>query len=527
MNKTPIDSFIDYKDRTGMQCGNYHIEVPKLKDGEQYRFHFDATSCIGCHCCEVACNELQNNPPDVKWRRVAHIEGGEFPDVLQLFNSMGCNHCIEPECLKGCPTNSYIKLDNGVVYHVDESCIGCQYCTWNCPYEVPRFNSDRGIVTKCDMCVDKLNVGETPACVQTCPAGAISIEAVNKQEWIKNDIYKQGIAPLLPDVKITKPTTRYTLPKNIPDNLRPEDERILKPAHSELPLVFMTLLTQISLGAFGGVFIADCLNFLGFSLAKVDTMVLFLAFLPLAIGLPLSALHLGRPSLAISAIKNYKTSWLSREALALGIFGAFMSIVALLYYLQAQRVLILLVETITLAIGVYGIYAQSMIYRVKARVSWDRDATTKTFLSSSYVGVLLMGFIFLLNNRVDLAITLLTVSLLISLRLVFVIYSEFRFYKYLKRDDRDFYELNRVKKLYARFKSIGKFRLYTLMFCAIFMPIIAILLLVNQYQMLALILIGLATIVAFASELSGRYLFYVTVVPKGLSGSFFAGNQRG
>ena len=134
MQETPLDSFINYKAETGMQCGNYSIDIPKLKDGEQYRFHFDATACVGCRCCEVACNEQNNNSSDVKWRRVGEMEGGEFPAFTQLFNSMSCNHCIDPECLKGCPTSSYIKIsETGIVVHDDDTCIGCQYCTWNCP----------------------------------------------------------------------------------------------------------------------------------------------------------------------------------------------------------------------------------------------------------------------------------------------------------------------------------------------------------------------------------------------------------
>ena len=104
-----------------MQCGNYSIDIPDLKPGEQYRFHFDATACVGCHCCEVACNEQNANDADIKWRRVGEMETGSFPDTLQIFNSMSCNHCIDPECLRGCPTNSHLKLDNGIVFHEDES----------------------------------------------------------------------------------------------------------------------------------------------------------------------------------------------------------------------------------------------------------------------------------------------------------------------------------------------------------------------------------------------------------------------
>ena len=41
-----------------------------LEQGEQYRFHFDMTKCIGCKCCVVACNEQNGNPADLNWRRV-------------------------------------------------------------------------------------------------------------------------------------------------------------------------------------------------------------------------------------------------------------------------------------------------------------------------------------------------------------------------------------------------------------------------------------------------------------------------
>ncbi|WP_456452087.1 hypothetical protein [Hydrogenimonas sp.] len=61
-----IDAFLAHKADTGMQCGNYTIDIPELKPGQQYRFHFDMTACMGCHCCEVACNEQNGNPPNDK-----------------------------------------------------------------------------------------------------------------------------------------------------------------------------------------------------------------------------------------------------------------------------------------------------------------------------------------------------------------------------------------------------------------------------------------------------------------------------
>ena len=526
-NSTPLDSFINHKAQTGMQCGNYSIDIPELKEGEQYRFHFDATACVGCHCCEAACNELQNNPADVKWRRVGEMEGGVFPEVSQLFNSMSCNHCIDPECLRGCPTNSYVKFeDSGIVWHDDDSCIGCHYCTWNCPYEVPVFNEDRGIVTKCDMCHDKLAVGETPACVQACPAGAIEIEVVHKEEWIKYGMEKEGVAPHLPDVSITKPTTRYTLPENMPE-YRPADERILNPASAELPLVFMTVLTQVSLGAFLALFLGQLLFSLGFNLPEPTLGMAIMAFLPSAIGLPLSALHLGRPIMAITAMKNWRTSWLSREAIALGAFTGLASVVAGMYYLEIKGISLLFVEAITLVLGLYGIYAQSKIYRVRARPSWDRTSTTKRFFGSSYIGFILIALMLLATGGTSGVMVLLAVALLAGMGQVLVVYEEVIFYRHLDKEDPLYYQLNRTRTLLTEhFGKLKKFRVYSLLLFALGLPLLAILFTASGLTTLAIATLGLGVIGSFISEISGRYLFYRTVVPLGLAGNFFAGNQR-
>jgi Fe-S-cluster-containing hydrogenase component 2 len=105
--------------------------------GEQYRFHFDMRKCIGCKCCLVACNEQNGNPASINWRRVGELEGGFFPNATRSFLSMGCNHCLEPTCLSGCPVDAYTKDPlTGIVGHSADTCIGCQYCTWNCSYGV-------------------------------------------------------------------------------------------------------------------------------------------------------------------------------------------------------------------------------------------------------------------------------------------------------------------------------------------------------------------------------------------------------
>jgi len=520
--QTPLENFIDYKADTGMQCGNYSIDIPKLQEGEQYRFHFDATACVGCRCCEVACNEQNNNPADIKWRRVGEMEGGEFPIFSQLFNSMSCNHCIDPECLKGCPTSSYIKIDEtGIVVHEDDTCIGCQYCTWNCPYGVPTYHEERNIVTKCHMCHERLEVGQTPACVQACPSGAIMIETVNVQKWLDEDMAKDANMPFLPDATITNSTTRYTLPDNLPE-LKEMDEHLLKPAHSELPLVFMTVLTQISLGGFLVLFLGDVMSLFGFESA--NWIMALLVMLPAALGLPLSALHLGRPFLAMTAMKNIKTSWLSREALALGIFTALMNVVVILYFLEIPHATRLIVEALTLACGIFGIYAQSMIYRIKARPSWNRVTTNLKFFGVSYVGAFFMALIAVILGMLEVAIPLVTLGMLGALAQFFFTYEDLRVLKTEKENE---YQLSRTARLYdENFSKIKLFRFASIILGGVLLPLLVIVLISASSFAGASITLLLALVLMFASEISDRFLFYSTVVPLGMAGGFFVGKQR-
>src|SRR6202163_4231548 len=155
-----------------------------LLPGEQYRFHFDMGKCIGCKCCVVACNEQNGNPAAINWRRVGEIEGGWYPTTERSYLSMACNHCVNPTCMSGCPVDAYTKDPaTGIVLHSADACIGCQYCVWNCPYSVPQFNPERGVVGKCDMCHSRLSDGLEPACVNACPEAAIEIEIVNMAAW--------------------------------------------------------------------------------------------------------------------------------------------------------------------------------------------------------------------------------------------------------------------------------------------------------------------------------------------------------
>ena len=223
--------------------------------GEQYRFHFDMTKCIGCKCCVVACNEQNGNPADILWRRVGEIEGGIYPDTLRHYLSMGCNHCLEPTCMTGCPVDAYSKDGpTGIVRHSADICIGCQYCTWNCSYGVPQYNPERGVVGKCDMCYGRLTQGQNPACVSACPEDAIRIETVRVAEW--REEYKIAAnSPGMPSADDSLSTTRITLPSRMPRDIRKVDLNRLRPEEPHWPLVVMTVLTQLSVGAFTSIWL--------------------------------------------------------------------------------------------------------------------------------------------------------------------------------------------------------------------------------------------------------------------------------
>ncbi len=522
--QTPLENFIDYKADTGMQCGNYSIDVPDLNEGEQYRFHFDATACVGCRCCEVACNEQNNNPADIKWRRVGEMETGTFPDTLMLFNSMSCNHCIDPACLIGCPTESYIKIsETGIVVHDDDTCIGCQYCTWNCPYGVPTYHEERKIVTKCHMCHERLDVGETPACVQACPAGAIMIETVKVDEWLAGDIDEQGNMPHLVDARVTNATTRYTLPDDFDEEaMRKADEHHLKPFHSEMPLVFMTVLTQMSLGAFFGLFMGEF--FALFGLESPSWILALLVVAPAALGLPLSALHLGRPFLAITAMKNIKTSWLSREALALGLFTGMMTLNAGLYFLEVNHVLRLIFEALTLTVGVYGIYAQGMIYQIEARPSWNRLTTLLKFFGTAYTGLYLLAFGALILGQESAVIPLISAGMALAVGQGFFTFEDRRALKMPQKYAR---ELTKTKRIYDElFPMHTKVRIATFIVGAILLPLMVTVFVGASLHGVAIALLSLAFTLMVASELFDRFLFYVTSVPLSMAGGFFVGNQR-
>ncbi len=355
------------------------IPQRKLADGEQYRFHFDMTKCIGCRSCEIACNEQNGNPSDIRWRRMGEIEGGIYPDTQRHYLSMGCNHCLDADCVKGCPVNAYTKdTVTGIVLHSADACIGCQYCVWNCPYSVPQFNSERGVVGKCDMCHGRLTDGREPACVNACPESAIAIEIVNMANWRED--YAAAESPGMPAAGHTISTTRITVPPQTTAVLERVDSGRIRPEHAHLSLVFMTTLIQMVTGTLIAALIWR----------RASAVVLTMLFLIAAGALNISVFHLGRPAYAWRALKMWRRSWLSREVLLFGLFFGALAALTAAAWLSYMRTAMMLGAYIlpvlgwsAALLGVAGTIASAFIYLVPARPAWNMIHTPIDFLLSA------------------------------------------------------------------------------------------------------------------------------------------------
>ena len=116
----------------------------------QYGFHFNGQRCTGCKTCMLACKD---------------------------FHDLGYD-CANPVCVKVCPTGAMHKGDRGIVTVDGQRCIGCGYCALSCPYRAPKVDREVGHSAKCDLCVDRLDAGKSPICVEACPLRALDFGEV-------------------------------------------------------------------------------------------------------------------------------------------------------------------------------------------------------------------------------------------------------------------------------------------------------------------------------------------------------------
>ena len=166
----------------------------------RYGMAIDTKRCVGCNACTTACKMENNVPDDIFWTRALTKGGdevdtpaGTFPNLSMRYYTVGCQHCENPACVKACPVGAtYKDPETGIVRQDYDRCIGCRMCMAACPYTgVRSFNwqepknqmgfaigdadapkHQKHTVEKCTFCYQRTSKGETPACMDLCPARA-------------------------------------------------------------------------------------------------------------------------------------------------------------------------------------------------------------------------------------------------------------------------------------------------------------------------------------------------------------------
>lgn len=274
----------------------------------QKGFIFNANLCVACNACRAAC--ILENGWSASPREIYTLNSETDPDYPVVNLSMACNHCGKPVCLTGCPAGAYSKDPaTSAIIHDEKKCIGCNYCIWNCPYSAPKQVNGKGVIEKCNLCLNRITEGLSPACSDGCPTGALAFGDINPATG-------ESVPGWIPDKKLDPrieirrkifdkpeiiPAGHYNV--KMKKNIQQE-----KSICGEWSLILFSFVSTISLSIFFSSLIKGIFP---------DPLLVTLLLTAAAV---LSLFHLGRPFRSWRSVTNMKSSPLSREILTFIIF---------------------------------------------------------------------------------------------------------------------------------------------------------------------------------------------------------------
>ncbi len=536
----------DQHDRSGQGQSLYINGNPAVGSNpnrnKQHGFYFTADNCIGCHACESACAEKNETPAHLAFRSVGYVEGGSYPDFQRMNISMACNHCDDPVCLKGCPTLAYTKhTEYGAVLQDPDTCFGCGYCTWVCPYNAPQLDPVKGQVSKCNMCVDRLEVGLKPACVSACVGNALDFGVI--EDIPENRDQAKTSIPGFPDPSISQPNIRFQQKAGLPEEMTRTDSAPIKyrydaeskryapivdPKHGknrswniaklssrENPLVLFTLLVQAGIGVFLLFFWSTLIS--GNSLSSSHgSWVAFSAIVMTGLGLIFSTTHLGKPHRFYRGFNNLRHSPVAREALGVASFQAFAGLFWLVSVLPDNSVtdfLLLPIGLLASLAASLGLFYMVKCYRIPARPFWNHWQTGSAFVGAVLgLGALALSIVGLANGVSYGAMTPALIFVAAALQIVGL---------YCHARDNHGASHEGAASHYVQTTEYGKtYLLRNTVLCGVALS--ALLLSVFELPVLLQGAIWLVLALGIVlSELVSRALFYILVIPTTMPGAFF------
>lgn len=147
----------------------------------QYALLVDYDLCFNCKVCEAACKQENDLPVGQKWIDVITVGPRIIDGKPTIYYApMTCMHCAKPPCIDICPTDAITKRPDGIVLIDAKLCNGCMACITACPFSAPQLDPEKNVVAKCNLCLNRVEQGLKPRCVQECPSGAIYFGEANE-----------------------------------------------------------------------------------------------------------------------------------------------------------------------------------------------------------------------------------------------------------------------------------------------------------------------------------------------------------